>query len=81
MDLFLLPLQVLYLRVQLIELNLLPFNLLIIVREFFLTLFLLFLHFGQLLLTIEHVVLALAQVFFSNPTLPLFVTLLVHKVS
>lgn len=81
LNLLLLPLQILDLRVQLVQFDLLSFDLLIVVCKFLLALLLFFLRLGKLLLAVEHVILAPAQVLLGDPALALFVALLVDKVT
>ena len=66
--------------VQLIQFNLLPLYLLIVISELFLTLFFLPLGLLKLMLSIKQVVLGLAERFLGHPTLPLLVCLLSNEV-
>ena len=66
--------------VQLIQFNLLPLYLLIVISELFLTLFFLPLDILKLMLSIKQVVLSLAERFLGHPALPLLVCLLSDEV-
>ena len=80
MHCFLLQLQLANLVIQLVQFDLLTFNLLIVIRKLFVSLLLLAFHLCKLSLRIEQVVLGLAEVLLSHPALPLFVSLLVYEV-
>ena len=76
----LLQLQCTNLIIQLIQFNLLPFYLLIVISELFLTLFFLPLGLLKLMLSIKQVVLGLAERFLGHPALPLLVCLFSDEV-
>ena len=69
-----------YLIVELVQFDLLTFDFLVVISQLFLPLFFLSFDLSQLLLCIEKIVFALAQVLFSNPALPLLVSLLIDQV-
>ena len=80
MNSLLLQLQRTNLIIQLIQFNLLTLNLLIVISELLLTLFLLPLDLFKLMLSIKQVVLCLSTGFLGHPTLPLLVCLLGDQV-